>query len=129
MSYDGKDIYGLNDKELSAFRRRRIGFIFQQYNLLPKSNLLENVELPLLYAKVPGEERRERAMKALERVGLEDKWKHFPRQLSGGQQQRVSIARALAKKAPILFLDDSTSALDMETEQEIQKEAEKSRYM
>ena len=82
---DGVDVRELSDKELSRIRNKQIGFIFQQYNLLPKSNLLENVELPLLYAKVPAEERRERAMRSLERVGLADKWRNMPNQLSGGQ--------------------------------------------
>ena len=91
----GEDVDQMSDDQLADIRNRMIGFIFQQYNLLPKSNLLENVELPLLYAKVPAEERRERAMRSLERVGLAEKWKNMPNQLSGGQQQRVSIARAL----------------------------------
>ena len=109
----------MDEDQLADIRNRMIGFIFQQYNLLPKSNLLENVELPLLYAKVPGEERRERAMKALERVGLEDKWKHFPRQLSGGQQQRVSIARALAGNPSLILADEPTGALDSRTSREV----------
>ena len=92
----GEDVDQMSDDQLADIRNRMIGFIFQQYNLLPKSNLLENVELPLLYAKIPAEERRERAMRSLERVGLAEKWKNMPNQLSGGQQQRVSIARALA---------------------------------
>ena len=91
----GEDVDQMSDDQLADIRNRMIGFIFQQYNLLPKSNLLENVELPLLYAKIPAEERRERAMRSLERVGLAEKWKNMPNQLSGGQQQRVSIARAL----------------------------------
>ena len=119
LTYDGKDIYSYSDKELSAFRRKRIGFIFQQYNLLPKSNLLENVELPLLYAKKDREERRERAMKALERVGLADKWKNLPNQLSGGQQQRVSIARALAGDPSLILADEPTGALDSRTSREV----------
>ena len=91
----GEDVDQMSDDQLADIRNRMIGFIFQQYNLLPKSNLLENVELPLLYAKIPAEERRERAMRSLKRVGLAEKWKNMPNQLSGGQQQRVSIARAL----------------------------------
>ena len=115
----GEDVDQMDEDQLADIRNRMIGFIFQQYNLLPKSNLLENVELPLLYAKVPGEERRERAMKALERVGLEDKWKHFPRQLSGGQQQRVSIARALAGNPSPILADEPTGALDSRTSREV----------
>lgn len=115
----GEDVDQMDEDQLADIRNRMIGFIFQQYNLLPKSNLLENVELPLLYAKVPGEERRERAMKALERVGLEDKWKHFPRQLSGGQQQRVSIARALAGNPSLILADEPTGALDSRTSREV----------
>ena len=93
---DGEDVSHMSDDQLAEIRNKTIGFIFQQYNLLPKDSLLENVELPLLYAGVSKEERRQRAMQALKRVGLADKWKNRPKQLSGGQQQRVSIARALA---------------------------------
>ena len=93
---DGQDVGQMNKNQLAAIRNKMLGFIFQQYNLLPKLTLLENVEVPLMYAGVPKAERRERAKVALELVGLGDKLRHKPMQLSGGQQQRVSIARALA---------------------------------
>ena len=98
----GEDVSKMADKQLARIRNRMIGFIFQQYNLLPKLNLLENVELPLLYAGVSAEERKKRALASLEKVGLAEKWKNLPNQLSGGQQQRVAIARALAGD-PALF--------------------------
>lgn len=115
----GEDVDQMGEDQLADIRNRMIGFIFQQYNLLPKSNLLENVELPLLYAKVGSEERRERAMRSLERVGLADKWKHYPNQLSGGQQQRVSIARALAGDPSLILADEPTGALDSKTSREV----------
>ncbi len=110
----GEDVADMSDNELAEIRNRMIGFIFQQYNLLPKLNLLENVELPLLYAGYDKKERRERAMNSLKKVGLDEKWKNLPNQLSGGQQQRVSIARALCMNPKILFFDEPTSALDPE---------------
>ena len=116
---NGRDVGRMNRDELAAIRNEMLGFIFQQYNLLPKLNLLENVEVPLMYAGVPRRERRERAMAALEQVGLGDKWKHRPMQLSGGQQQRVSIARALAGRPAVILADEPTGALDSHTSREV----------
>lgn len=117
----GEDVSHMSDNQLAEIRNKMIGFIFQQYNLLPRDNLLENVELPLLYAGVPNPERKERALRSLEKVGLADKWASRPKQLSGGQQQRVSIARALCMNPDILFFDEPTSALDPELTGEILK--------
>ena len=116
---DGQDVGAMDKNQLAEIRNKMLGFIFQQYNLLPKQNLLENVELPLMYAGVPRGERRQRAQAALERVGLGDKSRHKPNQLSGGQQQRVSIARALAGEPAVILADEPTGALDSHTSREV----------
>lgn len=115
----GEDVGSMSDNQLAGIRNKMIGFIFQQYNLLPRLNLLENVELPLLYAGVGTNERNKRAMASLERVGLSEKWKNFPNQLSGGQQQRASIARALAGDPSLILADEPTGALDSKTSREV----------
>ena len=116
---DGQDVGQMNRNQLAEIRNKMLGFIFQQYNLLPKLNLQENVEVPLMYAGVPKAERHERARLALELVGLGDKLKHKPNQLSGGQQQRVSIARALAGDPAVILADEPTGALDSRTGHEV----------
>ena len=116
---NGRDVGRMSSNELAEVRNEMLGFIFQQYNLLPKLNLQENVEVPLVYAGVPRAERRRRAKAALERVGLGDKLKNKPSQLSGGQQQRVSIARALAGEPAVILADEPTGALDSHTGREV----------
>jgi len=116
---DGKDIFKMDDNELATIRNQKIGFIFQNFNLLTKLTAIENVELPLLYAGVSTKERRERAIEALDKVGLKERAGHLPTQLSGGQQQRVAIARALAGNPAILLADEPTGALDSKTSKEI----------
>ena len=116
---DGRDVGQMDTNQLAAIRNELLGFIFQQYNLLPKLDLLENVEVPLMYAGVPKAERRQRAREVLEQVGLGDKLHHLPNQLSGGQQQRVSIARALAGRPAVILADEPTGALDSHTSREV----------
>ncbi len=115
----GRNVGEMDKNELSEVRNELLGFIFQQYNLLPKINLLENVMVPLMYAGVPKKERRERAKAVLESVGLGDKLKNLPSQLSGGQQQRVSIARALAGNPSVILADEPTGALDSRTGRDV----------
>lgn len=118
-SLNGTDVSTMKDDELAAVRNKMIGFIFQQYNLIPKLSVLENVELPLIYRGMPPKERQEKALEALDRVGLKDRAKKMPSQLSGGQQQRVSIARALAGDPSLMLADEPTGALDSKTGKEV----------
>lgn len=118
-SLDGVDITSLNDKQLAQLRRDKIGFIFQQFNLLPRFNVLQNVELPMIYQQVKRSERRKRAIRALEEVGLGGKLKNKPQQLSGGQVQRAAIARALVNNPSLILADEPTGNLDTKTSAEI----------
>ena len=116
---EGIDVGGLERDDLAGIRNKKIGFIFQGFNLLPRTSAIENVELPMLYDGIPTKERKEHALRALKSVGLEGRGDHHPNQLSGGQQQRVAIARALVNNAPIILADEPTGNLDSKTSAEI----------
>jgi putative ABC transport system ATP-binding protein len=116
---EGTDVSQLDKRQLAQIRNRRIGFVFQGFNLLARTTALENVELPTLYARIDKAERHKRALEALEMVGLGDRKEHFPSQLSGGQQQRVAIARGLVNRPAILLADEPTGNLDSRTSVEV----------
>lgn len=118
---DGTDISRLKDEGLAEIRKSKIGFVFQSFNLLSRTSALDNVELPMLYTNTNARERRQRALYALESVGLADRARHYPNQLSGGQQQRVAIARALVNDPPLLLADEPTGNLDARTSVEVMK--------
>lgn len=117
--FKGHNVSEMSDNELARIRNKEIGFVFQSFNLLPRSNALHNVELPLIYSGVSASERKERAIEALRNVGLEERMHHKPNELSGGQRQRVAIARALVTKPAIILADEPTGALDTRTGEEI----------
>ena len=119
ISVDGIDLYALRGERLADFRREYLGFVFQAFNLVPYLTALENVMLPLAVKKMPGGEKRRRALDVLERVGLSGRAGHLPGKLSGGEQERVAIARALVNEPPLVLADEPTGALDSETTQEI----------
>lgn len=118
---NSKDVSNLTDNDLAFIRNKEIGFVFQSFNLLPRMNVLENVELPMRYAGIPVQERRDRALEALEKVDLLDRIKHRPNEISGGQKQRVAIARAIATNPSVILADEPTGNLDTQVTMEIMK--------
>lgn len=118
---NGKDISGLIDNDLAVIRNKEIGFVFQSFNLLPRMTILENVELPMVYAGVPPKKRRHKALEALDKVNLGDRIKHRPNEISGGQKQRVAIARAIVNKPSIILADEPTGNLDSRVTEEIMR--------
>jgi putative ABC transport system ATP-binding protein len=116
---EGIDVMEKSDNELSAVRNKKIGFVFQSFNLISRTSALKNVELPMVYGRIAAEERKERALELLRNVGLEDRSHHMPNELSGGQKQRVAIARALANKPQIILADEPTGNLDSQSSVEI----------
>lgn len=118
---NGKDISGLRDNELALIRNKEIGFVFQSFNLLPRMTILENVALPMVYAGISAKERKERALSALDKVGLLDRITHRPNEISGGQKQRVAIARAIVNNPAVIMADEPTGNLDTKVSEEIMR--------
>ncbi|MEF2966161.1 ABC transporter ATP-binding protein [Paenibacillus sp. M1] len=116
---DGEEVHALSEEELARVRNRKIGFVFQSFNLLGRQTVLQNVTLPMMYAGIPREKRQERALELLDKVGLKERVKHRPTELSGGQKQRVAIARALTMGAPLLLADEPTGNLDTKSSEDI----------
>jgi putative ABC transport system ATP-binding protein len=118
---NGRDISILSGNELAYIRNKEIGFVFQSFNLIPRISLLENVQLPMMYAGIPAKERKEKALYALEKVGLSDRVKHLPNEISGGQKQRAAIARAIVNSPAVLMADEPTGNLDSKSSEDIMK--------
>lgn len=116
---EGTDISKFSQDELSLIRNKKIGFVFQAFNLIPRTNVLRNVELPMVYAKIKSSKRKQRAIELLDKVGLSDRIDHLPNELSGGQKQRVAIARSLANNPPLILADEPTGNLDTQSSEEI----------